>query len=211
MRRYSFRGGFWLVGLAILTGAALAACGGSSSPGSSTATQPSGGSTATASSGTAPTAASTAAQSSSRTLPGDACTLLTNDEASQIAGGPVTGNTGPAVPGLFPGGTTAPCHYYGDNGTGDHPVTIWVTSFTDAGAAQTFMQGQQTLYQAAAQGFQSVANMGDEAFEYTAASAAVIQVRLGSLVLLLQAGNSDFAAPSMSALEAAARTAIGRL
>jgi hypothetical protein len=221
---HSYRTCFSLVGVAVLAGATLAACSSSSSSsstptptqasGASTRTSPtaSSGSTATARSGAPTTVApTTAAPSGSRTLPSDVCTLLTDQEASQLAGAPVTGHTSAAVRGLFQGGTTAPCHYYGDHGTGDHPVTIYVTSFADAGAAQTFVQGQTDLYKTAAQGFQSVSGIGDEAIEYKAGSAAVVQARLGSLVLLVQGGNDEFAAPSMSALEDAAKAALGRL
>jgi hypothetical protein len=221
MRRHSYRAGIWFVGMTILAGAALAACSSSSSSSTPTPTQASGASTSAApteSSGSAPTASSattpvatTAASSSSGTLPSDACTLLTDAEASQLAGAPVTSHTAPAVSGLFQGGTTAPCHYYGDLGTGDHPVTLWVTSFADAGAAQTFMQGQTNLYKVAAQGFQSVSGIGDEAIEYKAGSAAIVQARRGSLVVMLQGGNSEFAAPSLSSLEDSVKTIIGGL
>jgi hypothetical protein len=208
-----------VMGVAVAAALAFAACGSGGSS-KSTATQPSSSSTSTAasggtgaseSSGTVPTAAPTSAQASSGTLPADACTLLTDQEASQIAGGTVKGNTASPVEGEFaPGATTGACHYYGDQGTGDHPVSVTVTSFSDTGAAQKFMQSRSTLGKRLP-GYESVANLSDEAFAYNLPSASQVLIRRGSLVLELDAGSKDFPAPPLSALEAAARTANGRL
>jgi hypothetical protein len=231
MRRYPFGIGVLLAIVALLSGAALVACSSGTSSSDKTATaaaatgsggaptQTSGGA-ATETTGGAPTesTAATAApttasssSSSSATLPSDACTLMTEAEASQLAGTAVTGNTSTPKTGVFKGGTTAPCDFYGPNGNGDHPVTLWVTSFADAGAAQTFMQGQTDLYKIGAQGFQSASGIGDEAIEYKVDSGSIVQARVGSLAILLQVGNSDFPGPDLSAVENAVKTIISRL
>jgi hypothetical protein len=231
MRRHPFRIGVLLAVVGLLSGAALVACssGTSSSDKTATAAAATGsggaatettGGAATETTGGVPTESTAATQeattassssSSSATLPDDACKLLTEAEASQLAGTAVTAHTSAPKPGVFKGGTTAPCDFYGPDGNGDHPVTLWVTAFSDAGAAQTFMQGQTSLYKIGAQGFQSVSGIGDEAIEYKVDSGSVVQARVGSLAILLQAGNSDFPGPDLSAVENAVKTIISRL
>jgi hypothetical protein len=222
MRRHPFGIGVLIAIVALLSGAALVACssGTSSSDKTATAAAATTGGAATETTGGAPTESTVAtpeattassSSSSSATLPDDACKLLTEAEASQLAGTAVTAHTSAPKPGVFKGGTTAPCDFYGPNGNGDHPVTLWVTSFADAGAAQTFMQGQTDLYKIGAQGFQSASGIGDEAIEYKVDSGSVVQARVGSLAILLQAGNSDFPGPDLSAVENAVKTIISRL
>ncbi len=230
MRRHSFRTGFLLAIVSLLAGAALVACSSGTSSSDKTATaaaattsggaatQTTGGA-ATETTGGAPTesTAATAApttasssSSSSATLPADACTLMTNDEASTLAGTAVTGNTGTQTTGVYQGGTTAPCDFYGPGGTGDHPVTLWITSFASADAAHTFIQGETNLYKIG-QGFKTPSGLGDEAIEATIGGMTGVQARVGSLVVQLNAGSRDYPAPDSSAMEAMVQTIISRL
>lgn len=224
MRTHSHRSAVLIMGMLTLVGVGLAACGSSKS---STNTPTSGARTPAATSApagsivsgtpaasdatTAATAgSSTTTGSSTGTLPTDACTLMTEQEASKLAGAPVTAHTLPPLPG--PGGkVTAQCEYYGSNGKLDHAVGLSVQSFADAGAAQKLMQQQSSQVQQLKFGFKSIGGTGDEAFEVQIGPASRVEARTGSLILSLNAGGVSYAAPPLSALEAELKTALGRL
>lgn len=223
-----------VVGIAVTAAALLAACGGSSSSTKSNTPSSGTGNTAAAGTGgtsTSATRAATGAATSAATvapttsgdaattapatsqgsgsLPANACALLSDQEASSLAGSPVTGHQSGPITTLYAGGTSALCQYYGDNGTGDHPVHLFVTSFADSDALQKLFASRKKLSQTV--GGADVDNIGDEAVAYKVGGAAEILIRDGSLFVELNAGSEDYPAPAMSALEDAARTVVGRL
>ena len=231
MSRRTYHAVPWLLGVALLTGAALAACSSSDSSSktatpsratnTSAATSPTTASTgaATTVSGAITSVASRASETStgsagstsgSGTLPDDACKLMSESDASKLGGAAVTGHSSGPVPGLHPGGTTMACKYYGPNGTGDHDVTLYVTSFKDADAAKQYVETVRKQYEKLP-GYNNVSGVGDEAYDLTLESMANITARSGALVLEISAGSTDFPAPPMADLEAAARTVVSKL
>jgi len=100
--------------------------------------------------------------------------------------------------------------YFGAQGASDHPLSVFVTSFGDAAAASAAMEDRRTLARTIDK-YQPVRDLGDDAFEIRLGPRNEIVVRRGPLVLEILGGSEDFAAPALSALEAAARIAAGRL
>jgi hypothetical protein len=177
---------------------ALTACGGS---GSSTSTK-----TTVASSNASPTIPATAAASTATTgapvvqssspasLPSDACQLLTNDEASQLAGASVTGQPGP------PGTAARLCLYHGTN-----EVTLTATAYADVAGAHGYIEALLTSLNGLPA---KVPNVGDETYQYSAGNAGGFGARRGTIVVVVIATGS---APSADALAAAAKSVVGRL
>jgi hypothetical protein len=184
--------------MAVIAAFALAACSGSGTPtASNTTVAPSNASSnspITTAAPTATTGAPIVQASSPAALPSNACQLLTDQEASQLAGGPVTGQPGPqGLPAKL-------CVYRGTN-----RVTLTATAYPDVAAAHSFVEALLTSLKGLPA---KVSGVGDETYQYSTAGVGGFGTRRGTIVFVVLATGSN---PSADALTAAAKSVLGRL
>ncbi len=198
MQRHTSRTTLLTLSMAVIAVCALTACSGSSSPTASkttvAASNASSNSPITRAAPTATTGAPIVQASSPAALPSNACQLLTDQEASKLAGATVTGQPGPQ-------GTAARLCMY----RGTHEVTLTATAYADVAAAHGYIEALLTSLK----GLPSkVPGVGDETYQYAAANAGGFGARRGTIVILVIATGS---APSADALTSAAKSVVGRL
>jgi hypothetical protein len=134
----------------------------------------------------------------------DRCTLLTAQEASQMAGVAVVYTQGGGV------GYTGPCVY-----TAGHAVNIAINlySASDAASAKAYFDAGVQLAQSKGITATVISSLGDSAAAYRtprAPGAAAIWVLKGAVVLDIGTLIVSGAIPTMDALQAAAKIALGR-
>ena len=134
----------------------------------------------------------------------DRCTLLTAQEASQMAGVAVVYTQGGGV------GYTGPCVY-----TSGHKVNIAINlySASDAASAKAYFDAGLQLAQSKGITPTVLSSLGDSAAAYRTPGApgvAAIWVVKGAVVLDIGTLIASGPIPSMDALQAAAKLALGR-
>ncbi len=192
----------------VLTIPAMVACGSSKATTGSTAPT-SAATSAAAQPSSADSSASTAPSSGGGggiavALPADACKLFSAQEASTLVGATVHQFASTSIQNL------RGCSWNGDNGTGDHPVSLHITSYKDVATATLTVQAAEhtaSLINAPSQ----KPNVGDEAivFKLPGGQDALTggYVRKGSIVINLVAPGTT----SLGAVGTAITTVTGRL
>ena len=191
--------GLRAVGLAALSIALLAACGGESSTSNNTP---------------AAEASPSSHKAATLTLPADICaTLVTADDASAALGTPVTNlaaQGGSSIPGAC---------FYGSQGS-SAGMLVFAQAYPDATTADAVSPDQMAAIYRGAYGIsnaKSVTGIGDKAFEYTATSnqsgsggIAIFVFKANVLLMIFMSGSKDSTKDSAN-IEALAKAAVGRL